>query len=337
MANVSIATVSNILNKKPGSASPEKVEAVLNAAKTLNYQPNTLAKSLRNQKSRTIGIIAEDLTVYQTSEIINGIEEYCEQYHYDTILANMRLFKRFGNDYTVTQEHEVLFDNAVSSLMSKQVEGFIYIGYHCREIPFTPFCSNLPFIYVYCIPKSKEYPYILLDDEQASTEIGRTLIAHGHRDIGLITGPISSLNSQSRLAGFQKALFEASIPYNVSHTMIGDWTRKSGYFAAKELIPRGVTAIYAFNDMMASGVYSYCIDSGIMIGQDISLFGYDNQIIVDAYYPPLSSVEPHLNEMGHKAGELVMTQIQGHSVCEKKYIIPYTIHIRKSLCKNLSK
>ena len=83
LANVSIATVSNVLNQKPGSASPEKVEKVLKVAKSLNYRPNYLAQSLKRQRSRSIGIIAEDLTVSQTAEIINGIEEYCEEYDYE--------------------------------------------------------------------------------------------------------------------------------------------------------------------------------------------------------------------------------------------------------------
>ena len=331
LTNVSIATVSNVLNKKPGSASQEKIEEIMNAVKLLNYQPNALAQSLRNQKSKTIGIIAEDLTVYQTAEIIDGIEEYCETYGYYTLMANMRLFKRYGNNLTVTQKHFELFDNAVNSLISKQVEGFIYIAHHCREIPYFPPNANFPFVYTYCIPKDKNYPYVLLNDETASLEVGRTLISFGHRNIGIISGPISSLNSQTRLNGFQKALFEASIPYNVDSTIVGDWTRESGYQAAEQLITKGVTAIYAFNDMMASGVYIYCIDHGISIGKDISLFGYDNLNIVDSYSPPISSVEPHLNEVGQKSAELVLSQLRGESVAAQRYVLPCTLHIRKSI------
>ena len=303
----------------------------MNAVKLLNYQPNSLAQSLRNQKSKTIGIIAEDLTVYQTSEIIDGIEEFCEKNGYDTLMANMRLFKRYGNNLTVTRKHTELFSNAVNSLISKQVEGVIYVGHHCREIPYYPPNVELPFIYTYCIPMDKKYPYVLLDDETASLEVGRTLLSYGHKHIGIITGPINSLNSQTRLVGFQKALFEASVPYNVGSTIVGDWTRESGYQAAEQLIAQGVTAIYAFNDMMASGVYIYCIDHGILIGKDISLFGYDNLNIVDSYSPPISSVEPHLNEVGQKSAELVLSQLQGETAAAQRYVLPCTLHVRESL------
>ena len=147
LANVSIATVSNVLNQKPGSASPEKVEKVLKVAKSLNYRPNYLAQSLKRQRSRSIGIIAEDLTVSQTAEIINGIEEYCEEYDYEALLANMRLFKRYGNNLSAIPERSVLFNRAFDNLVSKQVEGCIYIGYHGREVSFSPPDTGLPFVY----------------------------------------------------------------------------------------------------------------------------------------------------------------------------------------------
>ena len=331
LANVSIATVSNVLNQKPGSASPEKVIEIMNVAKSLNYQPNYLAQSLKRQKSSTIGIIAEDLTVYQTAEIINGIEEYCEAHDYDTLMANMRLFKRYGNNLTTQPKHSVLFNSAFNSLLSKQVEGFIYIGYHGREIPFSPPVEEFPFVYVYCIPKNKEYPWVLSDDEAASLEIGRTLISYHHSRIGIITGPINSFNSQKRLVGFQKALYEASIPYNVGATIVGDWTRECGYQAAGQLIPQGVTAIYAFSDMMASGVYIYCIEHGISVGRDLSLFGFDNSDIVEAYSPPIASAEANLKEMGRKSAKLVLAWLQGKDVPAESYVLPCTLHVRDSL------
>ena len=332
LANVSIATVSNVLNQKPGSASPEKVEKVLKVAKSLNYRPNYLAQSLKRQRSRSIGIIAEDLTVSQTAEIINGIEEYCEEYDYEALLANMRLFKRYGNNLSAIPERSVLFNRAFDNLVSKQVEGCIYIGYHGREVSFSPPDTGLPFVYTYCVPKDKSYPYVLSDDENASLEIGRALISMGHRRIGIISGPVNSFNSQKRLVGIQQALFEASIPYNVGTTVIGDWTRECGYHAASQLLSQGVTAIYAFSDKMISGVYTYCIEHRISVGKDISLFGFDDSDIVHAYTPPLASAKPDLQEMGHKAAELVLSQLQGKTVCTKCHVLPCTIHVRPSVC-----
>jgi len=331
LTGVSAATVSNVLNGKPGAAGPEKTQEIFDTAKLLNYHPNYLAKNLKLRRSKAVGIITEDLTVHHTPEIVNGIEEYCERCGYEILLANLRLFKRYGNDFGNSHMHTALFESAMSSLMSKQIEGIIYIGYHCREVPCCPPDPDLPFVYAYCIPPGRQYPYVLFDDEGAGREVGRALLSRGHRNIGLITGPVSSMNSMARLRGFQRALYEASVPYNVSTTISGDWSSEAGYAGAEALLSNDITAIFAFNDLMASGAFACCIDHKVSVGRDISLFGYDNLNIVDAYIPSISSVEPPLNELGRKSAELVLSMIQGESVPNERYTLPCKVHVRGSV------
>ncbi|MCL1813520.1 MAG: LacI family transcriptional regulator, partial [Treponema sp.] len=105
LTNVSIATVSNVLNGKSGAASEAKAREIIDVARNLHYMPNMLAKSLKQQKTNTIGIITEDLTVFNTPEIVDGIDACCEENGYGIILANMRLFKRYSNDFTDTPRH----------------------------------------------------------------------------------------------------------------------------------------------------------------------------------------------------------------------------------------
>lgn len=332
LTGVSAATVSNVLNGKRGAASEAKVQEIFRVAQELHYRPNSLAKNLKLQRSNTIGIITEDLTVFNTPEIVNGIEEYCEEQGYEILLANMRLFKRYNNNLTDTPEHAVLFENTTRNLMAKQVEGIVYIGYHCRPIAYLP-PDHIPFVYAYCFPKSPLYPYVLFDDEKAGYQVSKALIEHGHRSIGLISGPLASLNAQARLRGAQKALYEAGILYNASTTLYGDWNRESGYQCAEKLLDMGVTAIFAFNDMMASGVYACCIDRGIAVGRDIALFGYDNLNIVEAYVPPISSVEPPLREMGYKSAELILAQIRSREpLPTMAHSLDCTVYVRGSVC-----
>ena len=334
MTGVSAATVSNVLNGKRGAASEAKTQEIFRVAKELHYRPNTLAKNLKLQRSNTIGIIAEDLTVFNTPEIVNGIEEACEAQGYEIVLANMRLFKRYNNNLTDTPEHAALFENTTRNLMAKQVEGIVYIGYHCRPIAYLPPANSVPFVYAYCFPQTPQFPAVLFHDEDAAFQVGTSLIAHGHRNIGVISGPPASLNAQARLRGFQRALYEAGILYNAAATFFGDWSRESGYQCACKLLDMGVSAIFAFNDMMASGVYSCCIDRGLAVGRDLSLFGYDNLNITEAYYPPLSSVEPPLNEMGRKSAELILSQIRGEAEkLQPEYLLPCAIHLRGSVCQ----
>lgn len=332
IAHVSAATVSNVLNGKPGAASPEKTQAILEAVKQLNYHPNYMARNLKSKRSHTIGIITEDLTVQQTPKIVNGIEQLCESCGYETLLADMRLYQRFGNDYDNNLDAQAsIFDSLLLSLNSKQVEGIIYIGYHCRIVANHPSDTHFPFVYAYCLPQQSAHPAVLFDEEQAGYDVGTALLAQGHRRIGLITGPVNSLNSRARLRGFQKALFRHDVPYNVDATVTGNWTRDSGYNAMETLLQQDVTAIFAFSDEMAGGAFTYCMHHNIAVGKDLSIFGYDNSIIARAYLPEISTVSPPLKEMGRQAAQLVISAISGESLPSQPTLIPCKVILRGSL------
>ena len=332
LTGVSVATVSNVLNGKSGAAGPAKAKEIFEAAARLQYQPNTLAKNLKLRRSHTVGIITEDLTVFNTPEIVDGIEAYCEEQGYEIVLANMRLFKRYDNNLTDTPEHAVLFANTLRSLQAKQVEGVVYIGYHYRQISYQPPQKDIPFVYAYCAPTEGNFPSVTFDDEGASYQVGTELVRHGHRKIGVISGPISSLNAQARLHGYQRALYDAGVLYNNELTLYGDWNRESGYRCAEQLIAKGVSAIFAFNDLMACGVYAYCIRHNLAVGRDISLFGYDNRSIVDAFSPAISSVESPLGEMGRRSAALVLEKIRDPRAEQPRTsTIPCILHLRDSV------
>ena len=332
LTGVSVATVSNVLNGKSGAAGAAKAKEILETAQRLRYQPNALAKSLKLRSSHTIGIITEDLTVFNTPEIVDGIESYCEEQGYEIVLANMRLFKRYDNNLTDTPEHAVLFDKTLRNLLAKQVEGVVYIGYHHRVVSYRPPREDIPFVYAYCTPGTPHYSSVIFDDEGAGFAVGTTLLKKGHRRIGVVCGPLTSLNAQARLRGYQRALYEAGILYNAALTTYGDWGRESGYACAKQLLDQGVTAVFAFNDMMASGVYCYCIEHDLAVGRDISLFGYDNLSVAQAFSPPISSVESPLSEMGRRSAALVLDQIrdpQGNK--PQQWTLPCKVHLRASV------
>lgn len=331
ITGVSTATVSNVLNGKHGAAGPAKAKEIMDVARQLRYQPNTLAKNLKQKRTHNIGIITEDLTVFNTPEIVDGIDAYCEQNGYEILLANMRLFKRYNNDFTDTPKHRELFDTMVHNMVAKQVEGLIYVGYHCREITYLPTMVNIPFVYAYCFPQDPIYPAVLLDDEKAGYDVTKVLLNKGHRNIGVVCGPLSSYNAQCRLKGFQRALYEESVPYNAAATQYGKWDRKSGYQATDALLEQGVTAIFAFNDLMASGVYMRCVEKGLKIGKDISLFGYDNVDASEGYSPPISSVEPPLTEMGRRSAELILAQLKQRKVNRQPVLLPCRLYVRESV------
>jgi LacI family transcriptional regulator len=176
--------------------------------------PNALEKNLKQKRSKTIGIITEDLTVFNTPDIVDGIDAYCESHGFDIIIGNMRLFKKYNNDFTETEKHKKLLDEVVCSMAAKQVEGIIYIGYHCREIVYLPNIKSIPFVYAYCFPSDHSIPSVIYDDEQAAYDMTCLMIRSGHNKIGVLCGPFNSFHTQEHLRGFQKSLFENGILYD---------------------------------------------------------------------------------------------------------------------------
>ena len=331
LTKVSTATVSNVLNGKSGAAGEAKAREIIGVARDLHYHPNTLARSLQQQKTNTIGIITEDLTVFNAPEIVDGIDSYCEENGYEIIIENMRLFKRYNNDFTDTPAHHELLDSLLQNMLAKQVEGIIYVGYHCREIAFLPSRMQVPFVYAYCYPKEAIYPSVMYDDEKAARGVTRLLLSKGHRRIGVISGPASSYHTQARLKGFHSAMAEYGLKSDLQLIVYGDWERPSGYRLAQFLLDSKVTAIFSFNDVMASGVYECASERGLKIGKDISLFGFDNRDISLGYIPALSTVEPPLNEIGRRAAEIVLRQIKSSRTGKKRIYLPCAILERNSV------
>ncbi len=313
LTGVSTATVSNVLNGKPGSAGEEKIKEIKAVARWLNYTPNSLAKNLKKRKTNTIAIITEDITVFNTPEIVDGIESFCEEQGYEIILGNMRLFKRYNNDFTDTPRHQELLNALVRNLLAKQVEGIIYVGCHCREIQWLPDDLSVPIVFAYCYPHDDIYPSVLFDDEKAGYDVTKLLIDKGHQSIGVICGPITSYHTHARLQGFQQALFDHHILYNSRNVFYGDWERLSGYRLSGPLLDTGVSAVFAFNDVMASGVYERCLERGLVVGKDIALFGFDNRDISLGYTPPISTVKPPLSGIGRKCAEIILNKIADQS------------------------
>ena len=330
LTKVSTATVSNVLNGKSGAAGEAKAREITDLARNLHYTPNSLARSLQQKKTNTIGIITEDLTVFNTPEIVDGIDAYCEENGYDIILENMRLFKHYNNDFTDTPKHRELLDSMLRNMIAKQVEGIVYVGYHCREIAYLPSSVQVPFVYAYCYPKEGIYPSVMFDDEKAARDVTSLLIAKGHSRIGVICGPSESYHTQARLKGFYAALAEHGIARDDGLVVYGDWERPSGYHLAASLLDSGVTAIFSFNDLMASGVYERASERGLRIGRDISLFGFDNRDISQGYIPALSTVEPPLHEIGRRSASIILNQIKRCRPGKKRIYLACTIMERQS-------
>lgn len=332
-AGVSIATVSKVLNAK-GGVSQETIDNVLAIARELNYRPNLTARNLKKGSSKTLGIITEDLTVFNTPEIVDGIDAYCDRHGYHYILGNLRFHKRFGR-YPDPKESAHLVQALVDTMLSKQADGIIYVGCHSHAVAPVSNGGKTPFVYAYCYSTDPSIPSVLYDDQKAAFEATQLLIRRGHTKIGVIAGQPESIHTSNRVVGYQEALYANSIPYNPRFTLHGNWERDKGYELAPLLIESGVTAIFAHNDLMATGVIEYCNKHGVQIGRDIALIGFDNREISAVCRPTLSTMSLPLFEIGQNATHLMLDILAGrHVPCGQKMMLACSVVERESTGAN---
>ena len=310
--NVSIATVSNIINGK-GRVSEETKKRIMETAKEMGYVPNMMAKSLKQGSTKTIGIITEDLTVFNCAEIVDGINEYLEEHGYTFLLGNLRLFKKYDNAFYHHEDYQKQVEEEFLIMQSKQVEGIIYIGAHCREIKSIPKKLDIPLVVAYGYASDRHIPSVIFDDEQAAYEATCELIRCGHSRIGIISGELESIHVRDRLIGHQRALFENQLLYNPQFNVAANWSRTQGFQACQKLMKENITAIFAMNDVMAAGVYDYANEAGIEIGKDIALIGFDNRQISTAFKPSLTTMALPLHQIGKSSATLIVDMVEGNA------------------------
>ncbi len=328
-ANVSIATVSKVMNGKRG-VNPATRQMILDIAKELNYRPNLNARFLKSGSTRTIGIITEDLTVFNAPEIVDGIAATCEKAGYHYILGNLRFYKRYGNGPKDQKESNELVISEVNDMLSKQVDGIIYIGCHSHVVVSLSEYSDTNMVCAYCISSDPSIPSVIYDDEKAAYDATQLLLRCGETNIGMITGPSDSSHAVNRTRGFQKALFDNRIPYDPSLTLVGNWEQDSGYRLGQQLIEAGVRGIFAQNDLMAVGVLDYCNTHHIQVGTELQIVGFDNREASSICRPQLSTVSIPLFDIGRTAAEEMLNILAGKHSQRSKIMLDCSIIDRAS-------
>ena len=319
LAGVSITTVSHVINGTR-FVSQDARKRVTDAMQRLNYQPNSLARSLRMGSSKTIGLIIPDSSNLFFAEIARAIEDAGYQHGYSVILCN-------------TDDDPQKEAAYVQVLSAKQVDGVIFISAGVVSQGLNKLLeASIPVVVI-----DREIPniaadIILIDNLQGGYQATHHLIQSGHRVIACIAGPSELTPSSQRLVGFQRALEEAGIDRNESLVGRGDFHAASGYTAALRLLqntPRP-TAIFACNDMMAIGALHAAYILHMQVPEDLAIVGFDDIELASYVYPPLSSVAQPKVEMGKMAVDLIMERIHSQFSESRTIILPSRLMVRLS-------
>lgn len=332
--NVSATTVSNILNGK-AKASEETKKMVLEKVKETGYRPNYIAQGLRTQRTRMIGIVAEDIAQFSTPAIIEGIMACCEEMGYRTTVYNLRMYARWKDTwYDKEQQLHSIVDPALQELLSIKADGVIYVAGHARIIRCIPEDFAIPAVMAYAYSDSMNVPSVVVSEEKSSYDLVKYLISMGHERIGVIGGRADNIHTQKRLLGYQNALYESHVLFNPGLVRYGDWQRQSGYRQAGPLVEAGVTAIYCMADRMAGGVYDYLEEHGLKAGEDISVVGFDNQDIAEYFRPSLTTMALPLGEIGRRSAEILFEKMDSKKAEESAktgFEVPCGLVVRNSV------
>lgn len=319
-AGVSIATVSHVINGTR-FVKKETKQKVLNAMEELNYYPNYIARSLRSQKSNTIGLLVSNISNFFFTGVAEGIENTLRNYGYNLILGNSD--EKLENE---KKQLKVFNAQMVDGLiMAPTVYDYDYSGKLFKNV-------NCPVVIFDCKPLAYKGDCVLVDNVKGAYEAVSFLIDKGHRKIGIVAGGLHLTTSIERLDGYKKALLDHGLQVDDSLIKIGKNTRyNTGYYLAKELIEETeVTALFVINNLMTIGVIEFLKENNIKIPEELAIIGFDDYKWASITAPPLTVVKQPVDEIGKKAAELVLKRIKGDKSSFKEYRLPTELIIRDS-------
>ena len=294
----SISTVSRVLSNSNYPVSVLIREKVLRVADQMGYQPNIAARSLRTDRTDTIGIIVDDLLSPFTPPIVRGIQDYLNEHGFLSLIVN--------SDWNPGQEQA-----AIKTLLSRPVDGIVFVEYshqtHSDELER----SNKPHVFVHRLFGSPIKNSVVPDDYYGASLATEHLIKLGHRRIGYINGPENWHTCRARVSGYHDTLANHNLLFDATLVQPGDWEIESGYAATKNLlqVAERPTAIFAANDAMALGAIYAIQDSGLNVPRDIAVVGYDNRNFTKTVRPRITTVSMPVIEMGGVAAEVLLSQI----------------------------
>ncbi|MBE3724421.1 substrate-binding domain-containing protein [Vibrio parahaemolyticus] len=322
LAGVSTSTVSHVINKTR-FVSEEISERVNNAAKELNYYaPSALARSLKVNRTKTIGMLVTTSTNPFFGEVVKGVERSCYHKGYSLILCNTE-----GDNERMRQ--------SINTLLQKRVDGLILM------------CSSLEGERIDVFERYPDIPVVVMDwgpmlftsDKIQDNSLrggylaAKYLIDCGHTEIGYITGPFMKHQAQMRYEGYKRAMNEAGLEFNANWIIESDFECEGGYQAFKKMAERGTlpSSIFVSNDMMAMGVINAANELGIKVPDDLSIIGYDDIHIAKFMSPSLTTIHQPKYRLGQAAVETLVRRLDDKSNEAQVVQLEPTLVVRNSV------
>ena len=310
IANVNHSTVSRALRGSP-VVKPSTRDRIVEIARAHNYVPNEVARSLKTKKTKIVGLIVSDIKNPFFTEIIDATEAYLAKNSYNIILCN--------TNYSVAKEEKFL-----DILFSRAVDGIILSPTSLKHLHTEFFDrSRIPGVLLDVKSRNLATNSVYVDQELGAFTAIKYLIEKGHKRIAFLAGPETMSSSQQAVKGYLKAhqrlniipdedlIFHIAQDYDAAHA------------ATQKLLTKGrkITAIFSLSDFMCIGVYRALQEANLRIPDDIAVLGYDDLSLTRFLRPSLTTVRQPNSEIGARAAEIVLSNINDRSFWKPRTIV----------------
>lgn len=319
LAGVSTAVVSLTLNDR-GRVAEVTRQRVKRAAEELGYVANFAARSLRGGRTNLLGVVVHDLTAQYFATIVHGANEAAIRGGRDLVL------------YTTSADQERERER-VGALNSGLADGILIIApRNSDDYLQTLERSRVPVVLVSPGGLATHLPSVGGDNYGGMRAATQHLIGWGHSRIGFIVGNPKDEPSRERLRAYREGLHEASLPFDASLVIPGNFTVARGFSATEELLNLDdpPSAILAANDLSAFGVIEAVKSRGLRVPDDVSVVGFDDIPMAGQSYPPLTTVRHPLHDMGEQAVKRLLALIEGGTVGTEQLELPSELIVRAS-------
>lgn len=321
-ANVSVATVSKIINNKLGGYSEKTKAKVMRIVEESGYETNAIARGLATKSTRILGVLVPNVATSVYAEVLNGIEDIAHQHDYSVVICNT------GMEGIRTIQY-------LKTLSSNQVAGIIYVSLPLTDEYFEVITKlQIPCVLALTAYNKFQVPYVKVDDKQAAYSATQYLIENGHDKIALISSKKDEpITGKPRVEGYRQALSDYGLEVNENLLVFGtNFSYEDGEMCMTQLLERGdaFTAVFATSDDMAIGALNIAHQKGIEVPDQISIIGYDNTKVSRMSFPHLTTVSQPLYEIGKKAieklldiittGQKVASSIMMHEIIERSTV-----------------
>jgi LacI family transcriptional regulator len=317
-----VATVSHVVNETRFVSEATRLR-VQQAIAELRYVPSALARSLKSNRTHTVGMMIPNNSNPYFAEIIRGIEDTCYDAGFNVILCN-------SDDDPLKQS------TYVRLLSEKQVDGLIVLSSGSDvELLDTQRTATMPQVVV-----DREIDELAADLVEVNHEAGgllatQHLLQLGHRRIACIAGPQTLSSARQRVQGYLRALHEAGVAADDRLMRSSDFTSAGGHAAMSSLLDAASpadrpSAVFASNDLMAIGAICAAAAEGLRIPDDLSVIGFDDIALAAFSNPPLSSIVQPKHATGVLAAQLLLKRIAQPDRELQRAILQPTLMVRQS-------